>query len=135
MTKFFLSLFLIFTLTIASGAQQNTSPANSQDTIRITYDSEKITVSNKAIGFTTALISPTCVDCPTNPLRASLATCTVETDSVRILSSGDTPDATTGLLVTSGQSFSVFYYPNIAAFRAIRVTNDATLNCQYARLP
>lgn len=113
----------------------NLTTGNIQPAIRITYASEQITVAASAIGFTAATISPTCTGCPINQLRATTAICTVATDSIRILSSGTTPTASLGLVVIAGGSFTVYGYTDIANFRAIRVTNTATIDCQYSRLP
>ena len=121
---------------VSLNAQQNTSPQNSQVTIRVSYASEEIVVAATAIGFTSALITPTCTDCPINTLRATLATCTLETANIRVLSDGTDPTTTDGLLITMGSTFSVYGYTNIAAFRAIRATGTSgDLDCQYSRIP
>lgn len=116
-----------------SEAQQN---PQSQTTIRDSYNGEAITVADTAIGFTASLINPTCTDCPINVLRATLATCTLETANIRVRSDGTDPTASVGLLIQSGQSFEVYGYSNISSFRAIRTTGDSgSLFCEYSRIP
>ena len=114
-------------------AQQN---PNSQTTIRDTFANEAITVAATAIGFTAATINPTCTDCPVNTLRATLATCVLETADIRILTSGTDPTSAVGILITAGQSFLVYGYDDISAFRAIRTGGSSgALTCQYSRVP
>lgn len=94
----------------------------------VAYDSEKITVSSTAIGFTLTKIRPA------GGAPAVMAYCSNETDSIRFLTTGNAPAATTGVLVATGSYIQVCAQ-DIARFLAIRVTNDATLNCQYLRSP
>ena len=129
MKKAFLILAVALFITPLSG-----QTLGDQVQIRVSYNGEAITVSNTAIGFTSSLINPTCADCPVNVLRATLATCTVQTDAIRVRADGTNPTAAIGLYVASGQSFTVFGYNDIANFRAIRVTTDATIYCQYSRI-
>lgn len=142
LTRFIITLSLaagLYAVGFKSLQAQNpggvVTTGNSTIGVRDTYASEQITVSNTAIGFTASTINPTCTDCPLNVLRATMASCTVATDAVRVLSSGTTPTASLGLVIPAGGSFLVYGYLDIAAFRAIRVTNDATMDCQYSRIP
>lgn len=112
---------------------QTQSTLSTQGFIRKSFGSDKITVSTSSIGFTAGTISPTCTDVSPEYCRASAASCSVETDAVRVLTTGVAPTATTGFLVASGTSFTVYGYNDISAFRAIRVTADSTLNCIYYR--
>lgn len=101
--------------------------------IRKSFASEKITVANTAIGFTAATINPTVADGNPDNTRASAATCSLETADIRVLTSG-TPTSSTGVYITSGQSFTVYGYADIAAFLAIRVSSTSgVLNCVYYR--
>lgn len=102
--------------------------------IRVAFNAEKITVSSTAVGFTAATIHPST---PTNRTvdqrYANMAYCTVATDAIRWLSTGTAPTATDGLLVASGGNFTIYGRENVDNFKMIRVTTDATVNCQYSR--
>lgn len=94
----------------------------------VSYDSEKITVSNASIGFTLSKVQPA------GGPSAVMAYCSNETDQIRFLTTGVAPAAATGVLVAAG-SYITVCQQDIPRFRAIRVTNDATLNCLYLRGP
>lgn len=133
-----LILFLLLsTPLIAQSPGGPLQTGTSQDGIVTSYDGEAITVAGTAIGFTASKISPTCTDCPLNVLRATRADCTTEAQTdinIRILANGTTPTSTVGLLLTSGKSFTVYGYTNIAAFRAIRTAaTSVVMYCVYSR--
>ena len=91
---------------------------------------EAITVTNAAIGFSKAKISPTSglfsgMDCRE-------VFCTLETDSVRFTIDGSTtPTDAIGHLLTSGQNLTLRSVNDIKNFRCIRVTTDAALKVSY----
>lgn len=119
---------LFLCLPISLNAQDK--GATDQYAVRIYFSSEKLTVSSTAVGFTSAKIAPS----STRPdLNASIATCSVEADDLRWLATTETPTATTGTLQKKDLVFHIYGYTNIKQFRAIRVTTDVTLNCQYGR--
>ena len=90
------------------------------------YDTESITVSNTAIGFTTATIEP---GNGTIPAKAVFA---VETAQIRFTVDGTTPTSSVGLLVQVGDIITIKGQSDIQSFRAIRVTStDATIQPVY----
>ena len=90
------------------------------------YDTESITVSNTAIGFTAGTISPGDGAIPVK------AVFTVETAQIRFTVDGTTPTASIGLLVQIGDIITINGQSDINAFRAIRVTStDATIQPVY----
>jgi hypothetical protein len=93
----------------------------------VAYDFESITVSNTALGFTAAKITPA----GTPP--AIYASCTLETNAIRYRADGLDPSATVGQLVSAGVSFEVCGQQNIQVVRFIRQTADGTLQCHYYR--
>ena len=99
--------------------------------VRVYFDSEKITVSSSAVGFTASKIAPT----SSRPDQyANEASCSVEADDMRWLAvASQTPTASTGVLQKKDLVFNIYGYVNIKNFRAIRVTTDVTLNCIYSR--
>lgn len=102
----------------------------------VSYDGEAITIGATAIGFTASKISPTCIDCPINTLRATRASCVTETAAFffRALETGTTPTSTVGKLFPAGTVFNVDGYDNIAAFLAIRTgATSIAMYCTYAR--
>jgi len=130
-----LALALCLAAPLSLSAQQAGGKLTDTTAIRVSYDSEKIAVSTAAIGFTASKISPTNAnrDAATQ-LKASAATCSVESASIRILTTGTSPTSTTGFLIAAGSSFTIFGSTDIANFKAIRTGgSDAALNCVYAR--
>lgn len=63
---------------------------------------------------------------------AKFATITVETDQIRYRLDGTDPDATTGHLLNVGDALYLNSEDDIRKFRAIRVTNSATIQVSYA---
>lgn len=119
-----------------SSAQQQPPKTSLTNAIRNSFASEKITVDNTVGGvrFTLATINPACTACDPSLNRANAAVCTLETGAIRIQTSGVTVTSTTGLYVAADSSFTIYGYPDILAFRAIRVTSTSgTLNCTYYR--
>lgn len=94
----------------------------------VAFASEKITVSSTAIGFTLATFAPS------GSPAATEAYCSNETNSIRFLTTGAAPAADTGVLVAAGSYIRVCQ-EDIRRFKAIRVSADGTLNCQYLRPP
>lgn len=127
-------LVLLMASSFGHVSAQNLNSNNLTQWIRMSYDSEKITVAAVAIGFTSSLINPTCTDCPGTG-RASSAVCTLETAEIRVSTVlADAPTTVTGMLVPAGSSIAVYGYNDIAAFRAIRTTGTSgVLNCTYYR--
>lgn len=126
MRKLALALLVLLALTGAPVESQDC--AGGGNYTAITFASEKITVSSTSIGFTVATFAPD------GTPAATEAFCSNETDSIRFLTTGAPPTATTGVLVASGSYFRVCL-EDIRRFRAIRVTADATLNCLFMRPP
>ena len=58
----------------------------------------------------------------------------VETDGVRFRLDGGVPTATSGLLAPVNSTIELESAEEVFDFRAIRVTNDATLRVQYGRV-
>jgi hypothetical protein len=88
------------------------------------YDYEPVTVSSTAIGLTAAKILPTA----TPP---SMALVTVEANTISFTMTATTPTAAVGHQAIAGQTITLCGRPAMAAFRAIRVTADATLKVTY----
>jgi len=93
-------------------------------------DEESITVGNVSIGFTEGKIL---VPSAQGVLEASKAEFKVEGDSIRFTRDGTTPTSTIGVLGEVGDIVTVEGKGNVKRFRAIRVTNDATINVDYSR--
>jgi hypothetical protein len=81
---------------------------------------QKLTVSNLAVGFTL----------PASPVTRA-AILTVETDAIRFRLDGSDPDASSGHIVAKDDSLELTNVQMVQNFKAIRVTNDATLNITY----
>lgn len=81
---------------------------------------QKLTVSSTAVGFTL----PTSMQ-----VRAVNFTC--ETDQIRFRVDGSNPDSTTGVLVNDGDIVDLLNVDAINNFKAIRITNDATIQIHY----
>lgn len=132
--KKILSAVLASVLLFPSLLGAQTNKLVDQQAIRVAFASEKITVSSTAVGFTAATINPsTPTNRTVNQRYASHAYCTVEGDAIRWLSTGSNPLAATGIYVAAGGNFNVYGIENITNFKMIRVTTDATVNCQYSR--
>ena len=90
------------------------------------YNTESITVSNTAIGFTSATISP---EVRTKPIKAVF---TVETAAIRFTVDGSTPTSTVGFLAQIGDIVTINGEHDIKKFRAIRTdSTDATIQPIY----
>ena len=87
------------------------------------YDYEPLAVSNTGVGLTAAKILATA----TPP---SMALVTVETNTISFSITG-TPTAAVGHQLVAGQSMQLCGRPAMVAFRAIRVSADATLKITY----
>ena len=88
---------------------------------------EAITVSSTAIGFTESVLVA--------PRRGSMdeivrAEFVVETDDIRFTQNGTVPTSSVGTPAYVGDVI-VIEAPNIEAFRAIRVTNNAAIDVTY----
>ncbi len=138
-----ISLVLFFLLTTQVHAQNpGTSllTGNVQIAVLKAYANEAITVDATAggVAFTSSLVNPTCTSCPINTLRAQRVDCVSEANSgaqFRVTITGTAPTTTVGQLITSGQSFTVYGYSNILAFRAIRTAATSTsMYCVFSRL-
>ena len=79
------------------------------------------TVSNTAVGFTTANIA-------TSTRTASIVVGYVATDAIRYWDDGSIPTATVGMPVAVGERFMVCGVEAIKNFLMIRQTNDATVS-------
>ena len=101
------------------------APVKGQDLTVFAY--EAITVSNTAIGFTTATYAPDTYGV------AHKAFITVETDSIRWTCDGTTPTSAVGHLAAAGDIIEIEGIANVAAFKAIRVTTDASIKVSYSR--
>lgn len=82
---------------------------------------ESITVSSAAIGPTASKIA--------NAPKS--AYCTVESYSIRFTTDGTTPTSSVGFLVAAGSDFIITNATDLAALKMIRVTSDATVQCEY----
>lgn len=87
---------------------------------------EAITVSNVAIGFTSATYAPAAG-------RASVAYVSIESNPISFTSDGTTPTAAIGHQVTAGQQIEVCGVPAVNQFRMIRTGSDATAKVTYFR--
>lgn len=91
------------------------------------FAKEKIIVSSASLGFTSATYAPT------GEPAAAYAYVTIETNSIRIQSTGADPTATDGHLIAANQAFEVCGVPAVRNLRMIRVTADATAQATYFR--
>jgi hypothetical protein len=131
------ALLISFPFLETSSAQQNSSPQNSQVTIRDAYDTEALEVDeDPAASFDSTIISPTCTDCPINTLRATRVDCVNVGDEVWVISDGTTAVDETGLPIAANQSFTIYGFTNIDNFSAISGAGDSSvLYCQFSRVP
>lgn len=79
-----------------------------------TYDSEKITVADTAIGFTAAKLTPSSSGPPT------IARVYLETAQIRFTVHGTDPTSTTGKILEVGQEIEIDSFHDISKFKAIR---------------
>jgi hypothetical protein len=91
------------------------------------YDAEAITVSSTAIGFTAAKVKHE----SNNSIHPREAIFNVEDDAIRFRLDGTDPDASTGHLVNAGETIKITGEADIRAFKAIRVTTDASIFVHY----
>jgi hypothetical protein len=91
------------------------------------YDAEQITVSSAAIGFTAAKIKHE----SNGSIHPREAMFSVETDQIRFRLDGTDPTAAIGHLASAGETIKVTGEADIRAFRAIRVSTDATIFATY----
>jgi hypothetical protein len=90
-------------------------------------DFEAITVAGTAIGFTSAKIA-LANDHP----QMNWAICVVETAPIRWLVTGNSPTASSGMLVNPGATITLSQPLDLVAFLAIRTTStSAQLDCTY----
>lgn len=90
---------------------------------------ESITVSTASVGLTEATFDPVG---QTNRGGASYAYITVETDSIRARADGGAATSASHL-ATTADTVTIYGQENVRNFRAIRVTNDATIRVSYGR--
>jgi hypothetical protein len=99
-----------------------------KQTIFTNYDYESISVTDSAVGFTAAKITPT----SNNHKIPQEAVFSVETASIRVRMDGTDPTASTGLLIPSGTIFTVTGQTDIRRFKAIRDgSTSATIEVLY----
>lgn len=106
---------------------------NIQTRFFVSYDNETITIAGAAIGFTTTKITPSGFS-----YRASLVTfrveCVTSPCPIRVLSNGNTPNASSGILLNEGDIVSVFGFDDISRFKGIRTgANSASIVAVYSR--
>ncbi|MEA2066229.1 MAG: hypothetical protein U9O65_03910 [Thermotogota bacterium] len=89
---------------------------------------EVITV-NTAVGFTSTEIRPTSGFFKGMTCQAVF--CTLETDDIRFTLDGTTPSSTVGHLLKSGESLTIANANDIANFKCIKVTTNASLKVTY----
>ena len=89
---------------------------------------ETVTVAGTAIGGTAGTYVPATYG------PACRAFMTVETASLRWRCDGTAPTATVGHLAVAGDSIEIEGIANVANFKAIKVTDNATLQISYSRL-
>lgn len=92
---------------------------------------ESLTIAGTAVPFTTAKVAPTSSSSGYASTKAVLAHVSVETDSIRYRIDGHDPTASEGHLIPANTSFWVQGITSIENFRAIKVTNNATLKVTY----
>jgi hypothetical protein len=90
------------------------------------YAQETITVSNTAIGFTSATTNP-----PNGRDKPYKAVFVVEGDQIRFRVDGGVPTASIGTPANVGDVITITEQHDVENFKAIRVTTDATIQPQY----
>ena len=120
---------IVLALLLFAGGADAQAICSGQASTLTPFAYEAITVSSSSIGFTAVTFDAGF------PNVAVLAVATLETDSIRFRVDGGVPTSTVGQLVTqaSNVSLSVCGTSAIRAFRAIRVTTDASLKVVYYR--
>jgi hypothetical protein len=89
---------------------------------------EQITVTNTAIGFTTAKITPN----PAGGVQPNIAVCRLRTAEISYTIDGTTPTSSVGMLLEVGDVLTVVGHDNMARFLAIRTTaSSGQLDCTY----
>jgi hypothetical protein len=86
---------------------------------------EQLIVSNTVKSLTAGVYHPS------RNNKAQKALISVETDAIRFRTDEGTPTTAIGMLGSNGDTIELESYDEISKFRAIRVTNDATLNITY----
>ena len=119
MYKKFIFILVVALFTIPLQAQNNTTR------FFFSYGYEAVTVADSAIGFTAAKITP-----PNVSYRAAMVSVKIECAASTPCDSRFTMDGTTvttlvGTLLSDGDSFVIYGYENILAFRAIRTGADS----------
>jgi hypothetical protein len=90
------------------------------------YNTESITVSNTAIGFTDATINPQ------RSIKPYKAVFVIETAQIRFTVDGSTPTTTVGFLAEIGDIVTINGEHDIEKFKAIRTgSTDATIQPIY----
>lgn len=92
------------------------------------YATEQKTVSNSAVGLTTALVDNT-ANYP--DFKASGAMIEVRGNGIYYTVDGSTPSSTNGVAIAAGQYIELVGYQNVKKFLAIRQSSDATINVQF----
>lgn len=87
------------------------------------FATEQLTIGATAQGLTAAVYKP-------SGITPSLAVVSIDGGAIRYLEIG-TPTATAGHIATG--TFPICGYDSIAAFKAIRIANDAVLRITYYR--
>lgn len=97
----------------------------------VPMDYEAITVSSTALGFTATKLLQT--DAAFSGFKqARKAFLTLETDQIRFtLDGATTPTSTVGHLLAVGDTLVLNGVEELQRFKAIRVTNDASLKVTY----
>jgi hypothetical protein len=92
---------------------------------------EKLTVSSTVKTLTASVYHQKSSTNAPNKI-ARFATISVETDSIRYRLDGTDPDSTTGHLLQVGDVLELDSANDVAKFKAIRVSGDATIQVSYA---
>lgn len=117
-------------------AQRALTDQNSLAAVKTAFNYEAVTIDSTAGGksLTSATYNPTVTSGVGNATRATRADCYNQTAQISITWDGTAPTTTIGIFVEQGQSFIIYGYANIVAFRAIRTgSTSSTLKCVYGR--
>ena len=90
---------------------------------------EAITISTEAIGFTAEKILPTSGEYKNIGCREVF--CSLESNSIRWTIDGTMPTSTIGHQLAAGENLTIEHPEDIANFRAIRLSGDASLKVTY----
>jgi len=93
------------------------------------YEALTIDDTEGGIGFTSGEIKPSSGDFSGKTCQEVF--CSLETDDVRFTLDGTAPTSSIGHLLKSGESLTISHPRDIANFRAIKVTLDASLKVTY----